>query len=202
MGVLVTGTAGSGLLLSHDPLTNVWSSPLSVKLRGVGFGLTVGSEAKDMIVFFQSRDMIIKFATNYHLQLEGRTGTNHWGHKESKEEHHQTTTFCFSSGLYYGVELEGIVIKSNIQRHRDFYGAAITPRQILLGSNKVRCNERSGVKSLHAELTRLAQGELAVATSGGANDEHYEGMETLLSSPSSCCRQPLNAAAPTGVQAI
>lgn len=200
VGVLVSGTAGSGLLLSHDPLTNVWSSPLSVKLRGIGVGLSIGSEAKDMIVFFQSRDTIIKFATNYHLHLEGRTsGTNHWGHKESKEQHHQTTTFCFSSGLYYGVELEGVVIKSNIKRHRDFYGDSITPRQILMGSNKVRCNERSGVQSLHDELIRLAQGQQGAGPPDG--DGNDEDDYKLLSSPSSCCRSPLTGAA-TGVPAI
>jgi lipid-binding SYLF domain-containing protein len=162
VGTLVTGIAGSGLLLSHDPLTNVWSSPLSVKLLGIGLGLSMGSDAKDMIVFFQSRSIISKFAANYHLHLEGRAA-NHWGQKESKEQHHQTTTFCFSNGVYYGVELEGVVIKSNMKRHRDFYGAAITPRQILLGSNKVRCNRRSRVKSLHDELMLLAgQGQRVV----------------------------------------
>jgi lipid-binding SYLF domain-containing protein len=160
LGILVSGTSGSGLLLSHDPHSNVWSSPLSVNLQGIGLGLSVGSEQKEMIVFFHSREMINKFATNVHLQLEGHS-FGHWGTACGEEHHSRTTAFTFVNGMFCGVSLEGAVLKSNKKRHRDFYGAAITPRHILLSSSgKVRCNARSGVKTLQNKLVLMTRGKV------------------------------------------
>jgi hypothetical protein len=198
VGVLVSGTAGSGLLLSHDPLAKY------VEFTLVGQASWNRCQATHWFRS-QGHDCVLP-VTRHNNQVcnqlppsSRRThrGTNHWGHKESKEQHHQTTTFCFSSGIYYGVELEGVVIKSNIKRHRDFYGDSITPRQILMGSNKTQCNERSGVQSLHDELIRLAQGQQGAGPPDG--DGNDEDDYKLLSSPSSCCRSPLTGAA-TGVQ--
>lgn len=169
-GVFVTGTHGSGILMSHNPRTNSWSSPLSVNLSGVGVGLSVGSEHKDVIVFFHSPEMISRFATNVNVKL-GSHST--WGKKHNGEERHhpftlhatsdgcnfvegdQTTAFTYSEGRFYGIELEGAILRSNKKRHRDFYGPAISPKRILLGAS-VRCNQRSGVNTLKQKLIQLA----------------------------------------------
>jgi lipid-binding SYLF domain-containing protein len=174
VGVLVSGTSGSGILMSHNPRNNSWSSPLCVNLSGVGLGFSIGSEEKEMIVFLHNREMIAKFAADVHLQLGSHTGHT-WG-RTNGEEHHShtlhatrdggfvegqaTSTFAFSHGHFYGVELEGAVLKSNHKRHEAFYGSAITPQRILLGSSPVRCNQRSGVQSLRSKLSQLASPEL------------------------------------------
>lgn len=168
-GVFVSGTHGSGILMSHNPRTNTWSSPLSVNLQGVGVGLTVGSEQKDVVIFFHSPEMISRFATNVHVQLGSHSM---WGKKHNGEEQHhpftlhatsdggsfvegdQTTAFSYSNGRFFGIELEGAILRSNKKRHRDFYGPAISPKRILLGAS-VRCNQRSGVNTLKQKLVQL-----------------------------------------------
>eukprot|EP00545_Synedropsis_sp_CCMP1620_P005849 CAMPEP_0119010604 /NCGR_PEP_ID=MMETSP1176-20130426/5128_1 /TAXON_ID=265551 /ORGANISM="Synedropsis recta cf, Strain CCMP1620" /LENGTH=236 /DNA_ID=CAMNT_0006963301 /DNA_START=47 /DNA_END=754 /DNA_ORIENTATION=- len=172
-GVLVSGTSGRGILMSHSPRNNVWSSPLSVNLHGIGLGLSIGLEQKDVIIFIHSPAMIAKFATNVHLQL-GSHAAHTWGRSSGEERHpymlhatsdggflegQATTTFAFAHGHFYGIELEGAVLKSNRKRHRAFYGSAITPKRILLGNSPVRCNQRSGVQDLQSKLARLAAPE-------------------------------------------
>ncbi|KAI2493573.1 hypothetical protein MHU86_20966 [Fragilaria crotonensis] len=167
-GVVLSRAVGSGLLLSHDPQTGQWSSPLSVELHGMGLGLSAGSEERDMIVFFRTPTLITKFANTLHIKLEGHVSKTHWGQQQRREDHAETTAFCFSRGVHCGIGLEGATVKWNKSRHEDFYGASITPRQILLGGNiKVRCNSRSGAKELQDQLIVMAAG-------GGAQNEEDE----------------------------
>ena len=76
-GVVLSRAVGSGLILSHDPQTGQWSSPLSVELHGMGVGLAAASEEKDMIVFFRTPNLIAKFANTLRLQLEGHISKSH-----------------------------------------------------------------------------------------------------------------------------
>lgn len=185
VGLLVSGTSGNGILMSHNPRNNIWSSPLSVNVQGIGLGLSIGSEEKEMVIFLHSPEMISKFATNVNLQIGSRVAHT-WG-RSSGEEHHRhalhatsdggfvegqaTSTFVFAHGHFYGIELEGAIVKSNRKRHRAFYGSAITPKRILLGSSPVRCNQRSGVQSLQNRLSELANLELQQREQADQDDE-------------------------------
>jgi lipid-binding SYLF domain-containing protein len=175
-GVLVTGTAGSGMLMSHDPQTNVWGPPLSVTLSALGMGLVLGSERRDIIVFLHSHEILLRFATKVRLQLgthSARTLGQHWDDAEkhprtfhatrdsgSGFEGNETTSFSYCRGVFCGISMEGVIIKSNTKRHKDFYGAAITPKHILLGYSSIRCNRTSGVYILHKKLASLADPSL------------------------------------------
>ena len=175
-GVVVSRAVGSGVLLSHDPQTGQWSSPLSVELHGMGLGLSAGAEEKSMIVFLTTPNLISKFANTFQFKLEGHVAKTHWGERMSEEHHAETTAFCFSRGVHYGIGLEGATVKWNKGRHQDFYGAAITPRHILLGGhNKVRCNARSGAKELQDQLIIMASG-------GGAESPEEEEQEVHIRS--------------------
>jgi lipid-binding SYLF domain-containing protein len=174
-GAVVSRAVGSGLLLSHDPQTGQWSSPLSVELHGMGLGLSAGAEEKNMVVFFRTPNLISKFAQTCKLQLEGHVAKAHWGERKSEEHHAETTAFCFSRGVHCGIGLEGATVKWNNARHQDFYGAAITPRHILLGGHcKVRCNARSGAKELQDQLIIMAAG-------GGAETLEEEEQQVHMS---------------------
>lgn len=192
-GVVVSRAVGSGLLLSHDPQTGQWSSPVSVELHGMGLGLSAGAEEKDMIVFFRTPTLISKFANTFHMQLEGHIAKAHWGERKSDEQHAETRAFCYSRGVHCGIGLEGATVKLNKVRQQDFYGAAITPRHILLGGhNKVRCNARSGVKELQDQLITMASG-------GGADAQEEEEQQVHMMSPFQAWRTKVGAAT---VQAI
>ena len=170
--ILVSGTVGSGLLISHDPNTGVWSPPLSVHLQGMGVGLSAGTEEKDLIVFLQSPELISKFASNCRLQLGGHVENHqHWGPQNSKAHHSKMTVFCFSRGAHCGVSFEGAVVSWNKKQHIGFYGTAISPYDVLHGVTKIRCNARSGVKDLHDEL-------IILATGGAETPEKEANMET------------------------
>lgn len=56
------GRTGEGVMVVRKD-NGTWSYPFFVKLGGAGFGLQLGVEKKDILMFFKSRDIVQNFRT-------------------------------------------------------------------------------------------------------------------------------------------
>lgn len=136
-GFFVGGEGGTGVLLTHD--TTGWSQPAFYYLGSASFGLQIGLEQAEMVMFIMTQKALdalyeneFKVGANAGITIvtlgsgvEGATTSNVGA---------DIVTWASASGAYAGVSLNGSVIKPDNDDNKSFYGKAGTPRNIHAGS--------------------------------------------------------------------
>lgn len=136
-GFFVGGEGGTGVLLTHG--TAGWSQPAFYYLGSASFGLQIGLEQAEMIMFIMTQKALdalyedqFKVGANAGItvvtlgsNVEGATTSNVGA---------DIVTWASSSGAYAGISLNGSVIKPDNDDNKAFYGKTGTPRTIHAGS--------------------------------------------------------------------
>jgi SH3 domain-containing YSC84-like protein 1 len=131
---------GTGLVISRLP-SGQWSAPTAIGSFGLSWGMLIGADITDFVIFLNTIDAIRAFAgvgqvsigagIDVALGPVGRSGAadlNIGGYGYAP-----ALSYAHCRGLYAGVSLDGSVIASRAEVNHKFYGQRFTPMQILGG---------------------------------------------------------------------
>jgi SH3 domain-containing YSC84-like protein 1 len=133
-GFFVGGEGGDGLLLTHAQ--NGWSAPAFYGIGSASFGLQIGLEQSEMILFVMSQKALdALMADQFKIGAEAglavvTLGSNVEGATTSAGGA-DIVTWASSTGAYAGVSLNGSVIKPSPDSDRAYYGRSVTTRDIV-----------------------------------------------------------------------
>lgn len=134
-GFFVGGEGGSGVLLTQGAKDG-WSQPAFYALGSASFGLQIGIEQSEMVLFVMSQKALdalnkdeFKIGAGVGItvvtlgsNLEGATTTNGGA---------DIVSWASSSGAYAGVSLNGSILRPDRDDDTAYYGRAVTTQDIL-----------------------------------------------------------------------
>jgi lipid-binding SYLF domain-containing protein len=133
-GFFVGGEGGNGILMARHGAH--WSYPAFYVLASASFGLQIGLEVAEVVLFVMS-DRALNAWMHDEVKLGGQAGLTVLvlGSNASAA----TTTnggadviaWAKSKGAYAGITLEGSVIKPRQEWNTAYYGRPMTPSQVL-----------------------------------------------------------------------
>jgi lipid-binding SYLF domain-containing protein len=133
-GFFVGGEGGDGVLLART--AHGWSQPAFYAMGSASFGLQIGLEQSEMVLFIMSQKALdaimrneFKFGANAGLAVV--TLGSSVGAATTSAAGADIVVWASSSGAYAGITLDGSIIKPSPDADRDFYGRSLTTRQIL-----------------------------------------------------------------------
>jgi lipid-binding SYLF domain-containing protein len=153
-GFFVGGEGGTGVMLTHGSAG--WSQPAFYYLGSASFGLQIGLEQAEMVMFVMTQKALdalyadqFKIGANAGItvvtlgsNVEGATTSNAGA---------DIVTWASSSGAYAGISLNGSVIKPDNDDNKGYYGRAATPKTITTGTSM----SNPGAAGLRQSLTAL-----------------------------------------------
>jgi SH3 domain-containing YSC84-like protein 1 len=142
-GFIFGGSGGTGVFVARDE-KGEWSQPTFYTIGSVSFGLQIGGEAAEVIVLCMSQKSVDALMTSQ-VKLGGDTsialGPVGAGAKAAVTA--DFISFAKSKGIYAGLNLEGSVIAVRDSLNDAYYGAKLSPIQIIV--EKKAANEGSAV---------------------------------------------------------
>jgi len=151
-GFFVGGEGGQAVLLTKNA-AGVWSYPAFYTMASASFGLQIGMETAELVLFLQS-DKAVKAFMQDQVTLGGQAGlavvTLGSTASAGTTTNARADIIAWSSatGAYAGLTLNGTVIKPRDSYNRAYYGKPETPRSIMM-SHGIRNN---GADSLRNSL--------------------------------------------------
>ena len=179
-GVLVSGSIGSGIMMTRDEHTGEWSLPCACGLTGTGYGFAIGAVVKDIVMFAFDDKSVISFASklgvkmnvgtsvtigtygvdagaNLSLSKSGTSGTANVANHGLGG----TVSICFSKGAYASASVSGGVVGTRDSVNRAFYGdSSISASKILFGGKELKAGiqENSTLNAVYEKLSLLTRG--------------------------------------------
>ena len=155
-GFVIGGSGGSGVLLNRDLVTSVWSYPAFYTMGSVSIGFQAGAEASEMILLVMTEkgmDSLLTSSFKLGADVSVAAGPVGTGVKAATAD---ILAYSITKGVYGGASVEGAVIKTREEWNRDFYGASVSPADIII--RKKATNPQAD--TLRATLQAIAGGKL------------------------------------------
>ncbi|KAM7187674.1 Family of unknown function (DUF500) domain containing protein [Naviculisporaceae sp. PSN 640] len=171
-GLHISGAGGSGVVVARLP-SGQWSPPSGFLVHTLGAGLMVGLDIYDCVCVLRTREAVAAFMRPGRLSLGGElalaagpiglgTSVEAALGKDSKP----VWSYMKSRGFYAGLQADGTVVIARPDANAAFYGARVTPEQILRGdvprlSDKDRRDPKmwpEGARGL-MEVLQIAEGK-------------------------------------------
>jgi len=130
-GGFMFGAAGGNALMVARNDDGSWSEPTFFTIGSLSFGFQIGVEASETILLVMTqRGMEHLLSTTVKLGADLSLAAGPIG-GGAKAQTADILAFSRSRGLYGGVSLEGALLKSRGSWNREYYGAEITPADIV-----------------------------------------------------------------------
>lgn len=140
-GFFVGAEGGQGVMLAHQG--SAWSEPAFVSVGSASFGLQIGLETAQLVMFVMS-DRAFQGLLQDEFKLGAQAGitvvtlgSNVQGATTPRADA-DIVVWASSSGAYAGLTLEGSVIKPNPGDNAAYYGRPVIPQDILLRRGAVQ----------------------------------------------------------------
>lgn len=132
-GFVFGGSGGSGVLIVPDAKTGKWSEPAFYTIGSVSFGLQIGGEAAEVVMYLRTQKAVDKMLTSS-VKLGGDTSVSVGPVGAGVKSDVVTDIFSFSrsKGAFAGLALDGSVVKTRDEWNKNYYGKAVTPVDILV----------------------------------------------------------------------
>ena len=133
-GFFVGGEGGNGMLIARRG--HGWSSPAFYTLASASFGLQIGLEVSEVVLFVMS-DRALRAWMQDQVKLGGQAGLTVLvvgsGASAAATTHGNVDVIAWakSKGAYAGITLEGSIIKPRNEWNAAYYGRAVSPSQAL-----------------------------------------------------------------------
>ncbi len=148
---LVGGSGGSGVLIAQDSNTGEWGNPAFYTLGSISVGLQIGAESSEVILMIMSdRGMEKLLASSFKLGADVTLAVGPVGGGTAAQTA-DVLSYARSKGAFAGVSLDGAIVKTRDKRNKEYYGAEVSPTDILV---------RKTVSNPHADGLRKAVAEL------------------------------------------
>src|SRR6266849_475470 len=158
-GFIVGGRGGSGVISRR--VAGGWSAPAFFDLGGGSIGLQIGASSTDYILLFMNERAVESLlGDKFEIGGEGSAAAGPVGRSASASTdarmNAQILSYSRSRGAFAGLELKGVVIKSDNEDNLQVYG--MTARDILTGSNKISMEKMpEGVRVFPQTLARYSR---------------------------------------------
>ena len=133
-GFFLGGEGGNGVLL--EPTEKGWSDPLFYTLASGSFGLQIGVEVAEVILFAMS-DRALRAWTREEFSLGAKAGLSilvvgaNASAATTANANVDIVAWAKAKGAFAGITLEGSVIKPRTEWNTAWYGRPISPAQML-----------------------------------------------------------------------
>ena len=153
-GLILGGSAGSGILVAWDETAENWSQPAFYTVRSVSLGAQVGGEVAEVIMMIWSRSVLDAFYKNmFNLGGDASVAAGPVGVGSQWNFAGDVLTFAQCQGLFVGLDYDGSTVRVNDHSNKAYYGKAVGPVDILAknavsnpGSAKLRGALKDAVK--------------------------------------------------------
>lgn len=140
------GRHGRGVLTCRDE-DGRWSAPTFVKLSGGSFGLQIGFQASDLVLYFTTEGSVLALLeTNFTLGADASVAAGPAGRTAEATTdlklRAEIYAYAKAKGLFAGISVEGARLAPDRKANRKYYGRSIPPKSILF---------RDAVKELRPE---------------------------------------------------
>jgi lipid-binding SYLF domain-containing protein len=158
-GAFIFGAGGGGgVLLVRDDRTGEWSDPAFYSTTFGSFGLQVGVDAAEQILFvMKTKGMESFYRSSFKLGVDasGTVGPVGIGTKGATTLNLSVDMVAFSrtKGAFIGTSLEGEFIKPSTKSNEAYYGKGTRPVDILV-SRSVRKREAGALVEAVAKMTK------------------------------------------------
>lgn len=135
-GFFIGGQGGSAALLARDD-TGAWSAPAFYQLGGPSFGLQFGAQSSELIVVIMTPKGL-NAVMNRRITLGADAGVaigqlgSGANAATGADLRADMYAFARSSGIFFGVSLDGTVIWPRRDYNDSFYGNGTSPEAILI----------------------------------------------------------------------
>jgi len=136
-GFFIGGEGGRGVMLARSN-AGAWSAPAFYTLGSASFGLQIGLETSELVLFIMSQKALAAVLQNQFKIGAGAgiavvtLGTGVEGATTSAAGA-DIVTWASSSGAYAGISLNGSILSPSADDNRAYYGAPVTTQQIIAG---------------------------------------------------------------------
>jgi lipid-binding SYLF domain-containing protein len=130
------GRRGRGVLSCRND-DGEWSPPLFVNISGGSFGLQIGGQASDVVLFFMTeRSIKALLKSKFTIGGEASVAAGPFGRTAEVSTdatlNAEIYSYARSRGLFAGLSLEGARLAANQKLIKEFYGQRIFPDRIVL----------------------------------------------------------------------
>ncbi len=131
-GFIVGGSGGSGVVLSRDQKTGVWSYPAFYTMGSVSIGLQIGADASEIILMVMTeKGLNAMLSTEFKLGADVAVAAGPIG-ASAKAQTADVLAFGRSKGAFGGVSIEGAVIAPRDKWNSAYYGQPVGPVEVLI----------------------------------------------------------------------
>lgn len=163
-GFMFSGSVGTGIFMKRN-LDGSWSNPVACGVTGVGFGILIGANVKEVMVFmpddasvqtFFSGGFNVGTQSNVTLgvgrEFDGAAGASGSGLST-------TISIAYSKGAFVGAAMEGAIIAPRRRANEAFYGPGNgTPSAIIDGTILYPIGKETMLDEVKDKLVKLSQG--------------------------------------------
>eukprot|EP00581_Thalassiosira_minuscula_P008303 CAMPEP_0183702776 /NCGR_PEP_ID=MMETSP0737-20130205/773_1 /TAXON_ID=385413 /ORGANISM="Thalassiosira miniscula, Strain CCMP1093" /LENGTH=436 /DNA_ID=CAMNT_0025929451 /DNA_START=90 /DNA_END=1400 /DNA_ORIENTATION=+ len=171
-GFIFSGHVGTGIIVANND-DGSWSPPSAIALGGIGCGLVIGAEVKDIVMCITrwEESTLEALAGDHQFKFGGQVSATigpigreaEVSFHLSEKGYGQTFTYTFTRGVFAGLSLESAILSVRSKENKRFYGKAANSKEILL-ENAVECPKGKGIEELHRKLDLLRKGKVSIPT--------------------------------------
>jgi len=128
---------GSGVMICRT--SSGWSDPAFVSITGGSWGMQIGAESTDLVLFFMTDRGARSLVNGSRLTLGGKASVAAGPFGRSGEVatnlelKSEIYSYARSKGLFAGLSIEGARLAPNAKHNASYYGRGVTYRQLLFG---------------------------------------------------------------------
>lgn len=149
-GLILGGSAGSGILVAWDEKEENWSQPAFYTVRSVSLGAQVGGEVAEVIMMIRSRSALEALYKNmFKLGGDASVAAGPVGVGSQWNVAGDVLTFAQCQGLFIGLDYDGSIVRVNDDSNKAYYGKVVGPVDIVAKnavSNPGSANLRAALK--------------------------------------------------------
>ena len=133
-GFIFGASGGNAVMIARNP-DGSWSEPTFFTIGSLSFGFQAGAESSETVLLVMTqRGMEHLLSTTVKLGADLSIAAGPIG-GGAKAQTVDVLAFSRSRGLYGGVSLEGALLKARHSWNREYYGAEITPADVIYRQN-------------------------------------------------------------------
>ncbi len=152
-GFVLGGSGGHGVLLAQNA-KGQWSQPAFYSVGSVSFGLQAGIEKSQVIILIRTQKGLDKlYTSSLKLGADTSIAVGPVGGGAASTLKTDLVSFTRAKGAFAGLALDGSVIKVSNKKNSAYYGAKVTPIDIIV-SQKVT---NTGSAKLRSEIAGAAK---------------------------------------------
>ena len=138
-GFIFGAEAGNAVMVARNE-DGSWSEPTFFTIGSVSFGLQIGGQnSENILLIMTRRGMEQMLSTNVKLGADLSLAAGPVG-GGAKAQTVDVLAFTRARGAYGGMTIEGAVLKSRQSLNRGYYGADVTPTDIIFRNKVARPN--------------------------------------------------------------